>query len=80
MGQKLDGTDPEPCRALTEEFPQTAKELPFGPATLVVEGKDPGGNMKYTKSFDVFVGAGLSNPTLTFDVPAPPVDAGVPLD
>ncbi len=76
-GQRLDGTDPEPCRALTDQFPQSSLMLPFGPATLVVEGRDPGGQMKYQKSFDTFVGAGISNPTLTFDSPGPMPDAGV---
>ena len=76
-GEKLDGMDWVPCRALTDEFPQSVTMLPFGPATLVVEGKDAMDNMKFTHSFDVFVGAGISNPTVTYDVPAPAIDAGV---
>lgn len=76
-GHKLDGSDPEPCYALTEQFPESALALPFGPATLTVEGKDDQGNMKFTRSFDTFVGAGISNPTLTFDSTLPMPDAGV---
>jgi cyclic lactone autoinducer peptide len=72
-GQKLDGTDDQPCRSHTDEFAQFAQELPFGPATLVVTGKDALGAMTYEHSFDTFIGAGQNNPTITFDVPAPPV-------
>lgn len=85
-GQKLDGTDPKPCRPLTESFPQFAPEdpqnqrgLPFGPATLVVVGKDAAGEIRFEQAFDTFVGAAKNNPTLTFDVVPPDagVDAGV---
>ena len=76
-GHMLDGTDPEPCYSLSEQFPQSALDLPFGPATLIVEGKDDQGEMKFTRSFDTFVGAGISNPTLTFDSPGPMPDAGI---
>jgi hypothetical protein len=76
-GHHVDGNDPEPCYALSEQFPQSVLTVPFGPATLMVEGKDQGNAMKYMKSFDTFVGAGISNPTLMFDTPAPMVDAGI---
>ena len=75
-GQKVDGTDDKPCRAFTEERPQSLAELPFGPATIEVIGKDAVGVEKFRKTFDTFVGIGQVNPTLQFDLPAPPVDAG----
>jgi len=74
-GQKLDGTDPKPCRALDEQFAEYAQNLPFGPATLLVVGTDPSGVVEYQHQFDTFIGADKNNPTITFDVPAP--DAGV---
>jgi hypothetical protein len=68
-GQKLNGMDKKPCKKLTDEFPQSALNVPFGPATLEVKGYDTMDMMKFTKTFDTFVGAGITNPTLTFDVP-----------
>ena len=73
-GQKLDGTDPEPCRDLTEEFPQYALMVPFGPGTLLVVGQSASGAPLISHQFDVFSGAGISNPTITYTVPG---DAGV---
>ena len=81
-GQKLDGSDTRPCRALDEAFaqfapqdPQNRPGLPFGPATFVVVGKDGGGTVRFQHSFDTFVGAAKNNPTITFDLP--PQDAGI---
>ena len=74
-GDKLDGTADAPCWALTEQFPQSVMGLPFGPATLLVVGKDATDAVVFTHQFDTFVGAGTFNPTFTFDVPPP--DAGV---
>jgi hypothetical protein len=68
-GQKLNGMDKKPCKKLTDEFPQSALNVPFGLATLEVKGYDTMDEMKFTKTFDTFVGAGIMNPTLTFDVP-----------
>lgn len=70
-GQRLDGSDPEPCRPLEDNFPQSATNVPFGPAHLVVDGRDTGNAMVFHHEFDTFVGAGITNPTITFDVPAP---------
>ena len=69
-GQKLDGTDPEPCYDVMQQFPQSATGVPFGPAELKIEGRDNMGATIYTKTFDTFVGAGITNPTITYDVPA----------
>jgi hypothetical protein len=68
-GQMLNGSDKKPCKKLTDNFPQSALNVPFGPATLLVEGYDATDNMMFTKQFDTFVGAGITNPTLMFDVP-----------
>ena len=73
----MNGMDPEMCKPLEDNFPESALTVPFGPATLTVVGKDNGGNVHWTHSFDTFVGAGISNPTITYDVPAAPMDAGV---
>jgi hypothetical protein len=73
--QKLDGTDPASCYPLEASFPDDAKNVPFGPAKLTVIGKDQNDDVTFTHAFDTFVGAGISNPTITYDVPAP--DAGV---
>jgi hypothetical protein len=68
-GQTLNGMDKKPCKKFTDEFPQSALNVPFGLATLEVKGYDQTNNMRFTKTFETFVGAGISNPTLTFDVP-----------
>lgn len=66
--QKLDGTDPKPCRSLTDAFPQNVMGLPFGPATLLVVGRDAADLVVFRTQFDTFIGAGIFNPTLAFDV------------
>jgi hypothetical protein len=78
MGQKLDGTA-GPCRESTDQFPQSALGLPFGPATFLVVGKDLAGIEQFRHTFDTFIGAGTNNPTLTYDLPGPDamIDAGV---
>lgn len=68
--QKLDGTDPKPCFAYEESFPQSATGLPFGPAKLTVQGLNAASAVIYTTTFDTFIGAGITNPTITYDVPA----------
>jgi len=78
-GDAMNGSEDAPCWPLTEQFPQNVMDLPFGPATLLVVGKDATDTVIYEKEFDTFVGAGRFNPTFTFDVPPPaPPDAGVP--
>ena len=78
--QKLDGTESKPCVATTSPFPMNVMGLPWGPATLLVVGYD--GSTPpvevFRKSFDTFIGAGVFNPTFTYDIPAPPmIDAGI---
>ncbi|MCB9565240.1 MAG: DUF4215 domain-containing protein [Kofleriaceae bacterium] len=85
QGQKLDGTDPKPCIAPGSPS-QSVLALPFGMATITVVGRDAGGVEAFRGSFETFIGAGPSNPTIEFDVPtvydampadAEPPDAGV---
>jgi len=71
-GDALDGSLPSPCRPLTDELPQFAADVPWGPAQLTISGLDGEGIEVYRSSFDTFVGAGLSNPELLFDVVAAP--------
>ncbi len=74
-GESLDGTTPAACYALDENFPQSVTKLPFGPAMLTVEGLDASDAVQFHHEFDTFVGAGITNPTITYDVPMP--DGGV---
>ena len=71
-GAAMDGSAESACQSLSEEFPQSALEVPFGPATLSVEGIDSGGTRAYESVFETFVGAGVNNPELVFDVDLSP--------
>ena len=75
-GQKLDGMDRASCRPLTEEFAQFVQGLPFGPAKIKVQGTAQNNMVLYEQEFDTFIGAGIANPTFTYDI-VPPPDAGV---
>ncbi|MEZ4367270.1 MAG: hypothetical protein R2939_13440 [Kofleriaceae bacterium] len=78
-GQALDGTDEGPCRPSTDQFPQSILAVPFGPASMTIEGRDAGGTTVFLETFPTFVGAGISNPTRTFAIAGPdPVDAMPP--
>lgn len=70
-GQLMDGSDIKPCREFTAEVPQSVAEVPFGPATLAVTGRDSNGRAVFEHTFETFVGVGQINPTLEFDLPAP---------
>jgi cysteine-rich repeat protein len=67
-GAALDGSLGFACQLLTEEFPQAALDVPFGAATFTIEGLDAGGATVYESEFETFVGAGVNNPELVFDV------------
>jgi hypothetical protein len=60
---------------------EAARMVPFGRAQLQVSGRDTGGTEWFRGTFETFVGAGVSNPILTFDVPSV-IDAGIdaPID
>ena len=75
-GTKLDGTQAEPCRDGSKATTLVA-QMPFGPATIQIIGKDSGGLVQYKQQFDTFVGAGITNPTMVYDVAGPP-DAPLP--
>ena len=68
-GQVLNGSDKKPCKRLTDNFPQSVLGAEFGMAQFLIEGFDDTNTMLFSKTFDTFVGAGITNPTLTFDVP-----------
>lgn len=81
-GQLVDGVDKADCRPLTEEFAQFIQGLPFGPATMKVQGTAQNNDVLYEQEFDTFIGAGQSNPPLTYDITPPdaPIDAPVDAD
>ena len=77
-GYRLDGSQAAPCVLSSIALAERANALPFGPATLTVEGTDAAGARQFAGTFETFIGAGTANPVMTFDVPvAPPIDAGV---
>jgi hypothetical protein len=78
-GDRLDGVGSGPCRLFRDQFPQSALGVPFGRAVFTILGRDADDEVQFSGSFDTFVGAGLSNPELHFDVPSiHEPDAGVP--
>lgn len=77
-GTPLDGTAAGACRDAREALDQAAIGLAWGPARLTVTGEDDSGKALYRGSFDTFVGADISNPTMDFRVPSLAPDAGVP--
>lgn len=77
-GVPLDGSSAGACQPFANEFPQSALQVPFGAATLTIEGLDGSGTPQFSETFDTFVGAGISNPELHFDVNSLTPDAGVP--
>jgi len=76
-GDPLDGSAKGPCQSVTEEFPQSALDVPFGYATFTLTGYDSGDVKQFEETIDTFVGAGISNPVLIFDVESLNPDAGV---
>jgi cysteine-rich repeat protein len=77
-GVPFDGSAPGPCQPFSDEFPQSSLMTPFGLATFTIEGLDSDGEAQFRETFDTFVGAGISNPELHFDVNSLTPDAGVP--
>ena len=73
-GAALDGSAAATCMSVDSEFPQAVLEVPAGPADFRIDGLDGDGAIVFTEDFATFVGAGVNNPELTFDVDAvPPV-------
>ncbi len=71
----LDGSSVT-CVNATVSQAEAARTVPFGRASIAVSGRDSGGTEWFRATFETFVGAGVSNPILTFDVPSI-VDAAV---
>lgn len=69
-GTALNGTATGVCQPLANEFPQSALDVPAGPADIRIEGLDEEGSVVFQQDFATFVGAGVSNPELVFDVDA----------
>ncbi len=67
-GAAMDGSAASACIDLDQELPQVARDVPFGPAQFKVQGHDDLGAVVYEEIFETFVGAGVSNPVLVFDV------------
>lgn len=75
----LDGSAEGPCREFAREFPQSALSVPFGPATFTVVGRaTSAGEAEFEETFATFIGAGISNPELHFDINSTAIDAGIP--
>lgn len=66
VDQPLDGSVDIPCVPSTG-MPLTVPMVPWGPGQLQVIGKNSAGDVLSDHTFDTFVGAGLFNPTVTFD-------------
>ena len=64
----FDGQTSWPCHAFAEEFPEALRAVPWGPARITITGSSSSGTTLFEGSFDTFVGAGLSNPEVIFDV------------
>jgi hypothetical protein len=78
-GAPLDGSAPATCEDSDNSGPaQAALAVPFGPATLHIVGLDADDVPRVEQSFETFVGAGVTNPILHFDVGSLAPDAGVP--
>ena len=78
-GDMLDGSAEGLCREFAREFPQSAPAVPFGPATFTIVGRaTSGGEPEFEETFATFIGAGISNPELHFDVNSTAIDAGIP--
>ncbi len=77
-GTPVDGLVPGPCYDFTEQFAHAINDLPWGPAELTVTGLDSGGIAQFEETFPTFIGAGITNPVLEYDVNSLAPDAGGP--
>jgi cysteine-rich repeat protein len=75
-GVVLDGMTPGDC--VDPSSAPSIMGIPWGPADLTVVGFDATGTPQFRETFHTFVGAGISNPILTYDVDSLRPDAGVP--
>jgi cysteine-rich repeat protein len=84
-GDSIDGSTPAACRPANPNLDTSQKVLtiPWGPARMIIEGRDAAGMTQFSEAFDTFVGAGVANPEYAFDVnsvtpDAGPADAAIP--
>ncbi len=68
-GHPLDGSVFSPCRPLSEQTAQAVVGVPFGPADFTIVGRTSTGVIAYQETFETFIGAGMSNPEIRFEVP-----------
>ncbi|MFT3698424.1 MAG: hypothetical protein QM831_35095 [Kofleriaceae bacterium] len=66
----LDGTTRVACfDKATQQFPMSVTSLPFGPVQIVVNGyADMASPAIYTATIPTFIGAGITNDTITYDI------------
>lgn len=77
VGHPVDGSAFSMCRPLSEGGAQAVLNVPFGPAQFTIQGRDGAGVTTFEETFETFVGAGLNNPELRFNVSIlPGLDAG----
>lgn len=68
----LDGTTRVACfDKASQQFPMSVTNLPFGPVQIVVSGyADTSSPAIYSAAIPTFIGAGITNDTITYDIPA----------
>jgi hypothetical protein len=71
VGLPLDGSATGACQPASNPSPQSALLVPFGAGTIEIVGYNGAAAEIYRGTFDTFVGAGISNPTLAYDVVGP---------
>jgi cysteine-rich repeat protein len=74
-GVTIDGLTPTDC--IEGEHAPAINKLPWGPADLIVTGLDASGTPRFRETFTTFIGAGIVNPALAYDVDSLAPDAGV---
>jgi hypothetical protein len=77
-GRVLDGMTATDCQPYTAQAAEVLSGVPWGPAQISIAGLDQTSARKFEGNYDTFIGAGVANPEMHFDVPAPSVpDAGL---
>jgi len=76
-GMPIDGLTPGDC---VDPTSAQIMGIPWGPADLTVVGFDATATPQFRETIHTFVGAGISNPILTYDIDSLRPDAGLPPD
>ena len=71
LGHSLEGIASD-CQSSAVSEPQTVLDAPFGPAAMTIQGLDALDAVIFETTFETFLGAGVNNPELIFDVAAAP--------